>query len=70
MCGRIKLNNATITALKVANKAYSYAVITINTIINIFPTNTDTFIYNITLYYTFTKFIGIIINTKAAADNL
>ena len=32
---------------------------------DIFPTNIDLFIYNITLYYTSIKFIGIIINIKA-----
>ena len=33
---------------------------------DVFPTNTDPFVYNITLYYTSIKFIGIIINTKAS----
>ena len=31
---------------------------------DIFPTNIDLFIYNITLYYTRIKFMGIVINTK------
>ena len=31
-----------------------------------FPTDIDPFAYNITLYYTSTKFIGIIIDTKAS----
>ena len=31
-----------------------------------FPTNTDLFVYNMTLYYTSTKFIGVIIDTKAS----
>ena len=50
--GEIELDNITTIALKLANKAYSYAVITINTIIDIFPTNTNLFIYNITSHYT------------------
>ena len=53
-------------ALKLANKVYSYIVITINTITDIFLTNINPFAYNTTLYYTFTKFIGVIINTKAS----
>ena len=53
---KIKLDNITAIALELANRAYSYAVTTINI---------DLFAYNITLYYTFIKFIGIIINTKA-----
>ena len=52
-------------ALKLVNRVYSYIVITINTIINIFLTNIDPFIYNIILYYTAIKFINIIINIKA-----
>ena len=62
----IELDNITATALKLANRAYSHAVTTINTIIDIFPTNIDLFIYNITLYYTSIKFIGIIIDTRAS----
>ena len=62
----IELDNITIIALELANRAYNYAVITINTITDIFPTNIDLFMYNITLYYTSTKFIGIIINTRAS----
>ena len=64
--GKIKLDNATITALKLANKAYSHTVTAINTTIDAFLTNTDLFIYNITLHYISTKFIGIIINTRAS----
>ena len=64
--GEIKLNNTTTTALKLANKVYSYAVTTINTTIDVFPTNTDPFAYNTTSYYTSIKFMGIIINTKAS----
>src|SRR6266702_4549016 len=60
--GEIELDNATVTALELANRACSHAVITIDTTIDVFPTNTDPFIYNITLYYTSIKFIGIIIN--------
>ena len=56
----------TTTALELANRAYNYTVTTINIIINTFPTNTDPFAYNTTLYYTFIKFIGIIINTGAS----
>ena len=61
----IKLNNTTTVALKLANKIYSYIVITINIIIDVFLININLFMYNITLYYTSTKFIGIIIDTKA-----
>ena len=42
-----------------------YAVTTINTT-DIFPTNIDLIVYNITLYYTSIKFMGIIIDTKAS----
>jgi len=62
---KIELDNATAIALELANRVYSHEAITINTIIDAFPTNTDLFAYNITLYYTFTKFIGVIIDTKA-----
>ena len=64
--GKIKLNNATIIVSELANRVYSYVVTTINTITDAFLTNTDLFIYNITLYYTSTKFMGIIIDTKAS----
>ena len=64
--GKIELDNVTAIALKLANRAYSHAVTTINTTIDVFPTNTDLFVYNITLHYTSIKFIGIIINTKAS----
>ena len=64
--GEIELDNTTVIALELANRVYSYAVITINTIIDAFLTNTDPYIYNITLYYTSIKFIGIIINIKAS----
>ena len=63
---KIELNNVTATALKLANRVYSYVVITINTITDAFPINIDLFAYNITLYYTSIKFMGIIINTKAS----
>ena len=53
-------------ALKLANRVYSHVVITINTTIDIFLTDIDPFIYNTTLYYTFTKFMGVIINIKAS----
>jgi len=55
----------TAIALELANRVYSHAVITIDTIIDAFLTNTDLFAYNITLYYTSIKFIGVIINTRA-----
>ena len=64
--GEIKLNNTITIALKLANKVYSYIVTTINTTIDAFYTNTDLFMYNITLYYTSIKFIGIIIDTRAS----
>ena len=64
--GKIELNNITTIALKLANKVYSYAVITIDIITDTFFTNTDLFIYNTTLYYTFIRFINIIINIKAS----
>ena len=62
----IEPDNMTTIALKLANRACSHAVITINTTIDVFPTNIDLFVYNITLYYTSTKFIGIIIDIKAS----
>ena len=68
--GKIELDNTTATALKLANRAYSHIVTTINTITNAFHTNTDLFMYNITLHYTFTKFMGIIINTKASKHSI
>src|SRR6266567_9039728 len=61
----IELDNATTIALELANRVYNYAVITINTTTDIFPTNINPFTYNITLYYTSTKFIGIMIDTRA-----
>jgi len=64
--GKIELDNATTIALELANRAYSHAVITINTITDVFLTNTDLFTYNTTLRYTSTKFIGVIIDTKAS----
>jgi len=64
--GKIELDNITAIALELANRAYSYVVITINTIIDAFTTNIDPFAYNITLRYTSTKFIGIMINTRAS----
>ena len=63
--GEIKLDNMTTIALELANRVYNYAVITINTMIDTFPTDTDLFVYNITLYYTSTKFMGIMIDTRA-----
>ena len=54
-------------AATLANKAFSYLVITIDNIVP-FITNQDPFIYNITIfisYYTADKFIGIIIDIKA-----
>ena len=43
-----------------------YAVTITNTTIDAFPTNIDLFVYNMTLCYTSTKFIGVIIDTKAS----
>ena len=63
--GKIKPDNITATALELANRVYSHAVTTINTITDIFLTNTDLFVYNTVLYYTSIKFMGIIIDTKA-----
>jgi len=68
--GEIELDNATAIASELANKAYSYAVITINTIIDAFTTNTDPFAYNTTLRYTSIKFIGVIIDTKASKRSI
>jgi len=67
---KIELDNATAIALELANRAYSYVVITINTIIDAFPTNIDPFAYNITLHYISIKFIGIIINTRASKRSI
>jgi hypothetical protein len=63
---KIKLDNATATALKLVNRVYSHIVIIINTITDAFPTNINPFVYNITSYYTSIKFIGIIIDTRAS----
>ena len=46
--------------------ACRYAVTTIDTTIDAFPTNTDPLAYNITLYYTSIKFIGVIIDTRVS----
>ena len=62
----IKLDNMTTIALELANRVYNHAVTTINTMIDTFPINTDPFVYNITLYYTSIKFIGIIIDTRVS----
>jgi hypothetical protein len=62
----IELNNITATALELVNRVYSYAVITINTIIDVFPADVDLFVYNITLHYTSIKFMGVIIDIKAS----
>ena len=63
--GEIEPNNITVIVSELANRVCSYVVITINTIIDAFPTNIDLFIYNTILYYTSTKFMGIIIDTRA-----
>ena len=68
--GKIKLDNITAIALELANRAYSHVVITINTIIDAFTTNTDLFAYNTTLYYTLIKFIGIIIDISASKHSI
>jgi hypothetical protein len=67
---KIELDNATIIALKLVNRVYSYTVTTINIITDAFPTDIDLFVYNITLYYTSIKFIGIIINIKASKRSI
>jgi len=64
--GEIELDNVTAIALELANRVYSYAVTTINTITDAFYTKTDPFTYNITLRYTSIKFIGVIIDTRAS----
>jgi len=66
----IELDNTTTIALELANRAYSHAIITINTITDIFTTNTDPFTYNITSHYTSIKFIGVIINTRASKHSI
>ena len=63
---KIEPDNVTATALELANRAYSHAVTTIDTTTDAFPTNTDLFVYNMTLYYTSIKFMGIIIDIKAS----
>ena len=68
--GKIELDNAITIALELANRAYSYAVITINTIIDAFLTNIDPFAYNITSHYTSTKFIGVMINIRASKRSI
>jgi len=68
--GKIKLDNITAIALELANRAYSHAVITINTIIDVLTTNIDPFAYNITLHYISIKFIGVIINTRASKRSI
>jgi len=68
--GKIKPNNVTATASELANRAYSHAVITINTITDAFPTNIDLFTYNTTLHYTSIKFMGVIIDTKASKRSI
>jgi hypothetical protein len=67
---KIKLDNITAIALELANRVYSHVVITIDKIIDIFPTNIDLFAYNTTLYYTSIKFIDIIINTRASKHSI
>jgi hypothetical protein len=56
----------TATALELANRVYSYVVITIDTITDAFYTNTDLFTYNITSYYTSIKFMDVMIDTRAS----
>jgi len=68
--GKIELDNATAIASELANRAYSHVVTTINTIIDVFTTDTDPFTYNTTLRYTSIKFIGVIINTRASKRSI
>ena len=70
MYSEIELDNATIIALELANRAYNYIVTTINTITDAFPTNIDLFIYNTTLYYTSIKFINIMIDIRASKHSI
>jgi hypothetical protein len=46
--------------------ACRYAVIAINTTTDAFPTDIDPFTYNTTSHYTSTKFMGVIIDTRAS----
>jgi hypothetical protein len=64
--GEIELDNATATASELANRAYSHAVTTIDTTIDAFHTETDPFTYNTTSRYTSTKFMGVMIDTRAS----
>jgi hypothetical protein len=64
--GEIKLDNVTVIALELANRVYSHVIITIDIITDAFLTDIDLFVYNMTLYYTSIKFMGIIINIKAS----
>jgi len=66
----IELDNVTAIALELANRAYSHAVTIINTIIDVFTTNMDLFAYNITLRYTSTKFMGVIIDIRASKRSI
>jgi len=68
--GEIELDNITAIALELANRAYSHAVTTINTMIDVFTTNTDPFAYNITLCYTSIKFMGVMIDTRASKRSI
>jgi len=68
--GKIELDNATAIALELANRAYSYVVTTINTTTDVFLTDIDPFAYNITLYYTSIKFMGVIIDTRASKRSI
>ena len=68
--GEIEPDNVTTTASELANRAYSHAVTTIDTTTDAFPTNTDLFAYNTTSHYTSTKFMGIIIDTKASKHSI
>ena len=45
--------------------ACRYTVITINTTIDVFPTDIDPLVYNMTSHYTSIKFMGVIIDIRA-----
>jgi len=68
--GEIKLDNVTTIALELANRAYSYVVTTTNTIIDAFTTDIDPFAYNTTSRYTSTKFMGVMIDTRASKRSI
>ena len=65
-------DEATSTCIKLANKAFSYLLTTINTTEITTALNTDPFVYNASTksYYTSTVFMRIIINTGASRKSI